>query len=573
MKFSSVILSSFLALCTTVNGKPVTDESVIADNTIAVNESINKINIDPLIPIDITTIPVQPIKQCPLALGNVIIQNLLCNIRNGKFYQKFNDYPECNYDYVCFIPDKDKYGLNCISIEDKKYCSADVSNISVCKLSDDSYNFNQCVKKADEYFTNFEYTSLITLPIIDIPPPNIPPPINIPPINIPELPISFKTIEPFEPSEKPLLPIKTGLISEPIPTTIPVPIVRPTTVPEVMDVPPSNNLIKRAFKTTVTKPTKNIKKPPMVEVDLPIRPIDLIRTDLRIESSITKIKPYKPTIIPVPTVRPTLVPMDNDAPMAKRAIETNDPVPTKTIEPNKIKMVKVDLPIRPIDLIRTDLRIEPTITKDKPYKPTTIPVPTVRPTLVPMDKNVPLVKNVPLPEEVISKIIKSAVVMPTRTIKRPNYTMIKFDPTLIQTDKLTKITKIFKTGLISEPTPTSIPIPTVRPPVVPMGNSDPQVDDIPPETTQSNESTSGSRIRMDSIGNVTIDGVFYMQTLNDTNVYTPNVYLGNGGDYPGFYEGDTSVKFYTAKENADIIIVVFYDGSQLNLLKKDITNI
>jgi len=522
MKLSSVILSSFLALCTTVNGKPVTEDSVVADNaivadnSIAANESFNKINIGSLI--DITTIPIEPIKQCPLALGNVIVQNLLCNIKGGKFYQKYNEYPECNYDYVCFIPGIATFRLNCIIIEDKEYCSADISNISACKLSEDSYNFNECIKKAEEYFTNFEYTPALILPPISIPPvmppPDIPP-IMPPPDIPPELPILIpKTIEPFEPIIK---------------TLIPVPTVKPTTIPEIINVPPSYDLIKRAFKATVSKPTKNIKKPPMVEVDFPIRPIDLIKTDLRIEPTITKDKPYKPTIIPVPTVRPTYVPMDNDAAMVKRDIETNVPVPTKTTEPNQIKMIKVEPPIRPIN---------------------------------------------PPPEELISKIIKTPIAIPTRTIKRPDRTIIKIDPTLIQP---IKPIDLIKTDLIIKPThtkikpfkPTAIPIPTVRPTYVPMGKDVPQ----PQETTQSNENSSGARIRMDSLGNVTIDGVFYMQTLTDTTVYTPDVYIGNGGDYPGFYEGDTSVKFYTAKENADIIIVVFNNGSQLNLLKKDITNI
>ena len=71
----------------------------------------------------------------------------------------------------------------------------------------------------------------------------------------------------------------------------------------------------------------------------------------------------------------------------------------------------------------------------------------------------------------------------------------------------------------------------------------------------------------DRLGTVTINGIFYMQTTTDTTIYTPDIYLGNGGDFKGYYQGDTSIRFYTAKENDEIVIVVFFDGSQLNLEK------
>ena len=71
----------------------------------------------------------------------------------------------------------------------------------------------------------------------------------------------------------------------------------------------------------------------------------------------------------------------------------------------------------------------------------------------------------------------------------------------------------------------------------------------------------------DTLGSVIINGITYLQSFSDNNAYSPEEYLGNGGDFPGFYQGDTSVSFYTAKENSDIVIVVFYDGSQLNLIR------
>jgi len=128
---------------------------------------------------------------------------------------------------------------------------------------------------------------------------------------------------------------------------------------------------------------------------------------------------------------------------------------------------------------------------------------------------------------------------------------------------------------IIEPIPTStITIDTTIVEPIPTATStiDETIEEPTPIIDEPiNSSYGGARIRIDAIGNVTIDGEFYMQSFTDTNEYTPDVYLGNGGDFPGFYEGDTSIKFYTAKENVDIIIVKFIDGGQLNLVKTDIS--
>ena len=91
-------------------------------------------------------------------------------------------------------------------------------------------------------------------------------------------------------------------------------------------------------------------------------------------------------------------------------------------------------------------------------------------------------------------------------------------------------------------------------------------------TTESNSESNvrdGNGSGGDAFGSVVIDGITYLQTFSDKTVYTPEDYLGNGGDFKGFYQGDTSISFYTAKENEDIIIVMFYDGGQLNLLKEE----
>ena len=101
-------------------------------------------------------------------------------------------------------------------------------------------------------------------------------------------------------------------------------------------------------------------------------------------------------------------------------------------------------------------------------------------------------------------------------------------------------------------------------------NSEPQTT-FPVQQSTTNEPSGngngGNGYGGDALGCVIINGVTYLQSFSDSNEYTPEEYLGNGGDFPGFYQGDTSVSFYTAKENSDTVIAVFYDGSQLNLIR------
>lgn len=81
--------------------------------------------------------------------------------------------------------------------------------------------------------------------------------------------------------------------------------------------------------------------------------------------------------------------------------------------------------------------------------------------------------------------------------------------------------------------------------------------------------TSNGNWFCDRLGDVYINGVYYLQILADNNVYTIDTYLGNGGEFEGFYKGDTSVEFYTAKENSDIVLVRFYDGTTVTLKKTE----
>ena len=97
---------------------------------------------------------------------------------------------------------------------------------------------------------------------------------------------------------------------------------------------------------------------------------------------------------------------------------------------------------------------------------------------------------------------------------------------------------------------------------VTAAETEPAIQEISP-------SAHGNHDICDKLGSVNINGIWYVQIF-DTTQYTPDVYLGNGGDYQGYYIGDTSISFYTAKERSDIVIVVFYDGSELNLMQTDV---
>jgi len=472
MKLSSVILSSFLALSTTVNGKPV------IDNSIAKDEMVKKIDIGP-------SIPIEPLRRCPIIFALKIVDMIQCSSKGGKYYQKYNEYPECNYDYVCFLPD-DSEAEHFIEIDGKDYSSSDFTSIDVCKLSD-SYDFVKCVKEAENLFTDLEYKLVYrpkfkAIDNLDIPPPPPPPgPINIPP-NLPTF--TFKLtpvttdVEPSKTTSKPIKTIEptlskilpTDLIIDPILIKPTDPIVRPTTVPEIMEVPPQNDLIKRATtKTPVAMPTKTTTKPIMVKVDYPLRPIDFIKTGLIVKETVTKEKPYKPTSIPIPIVTPTTVPMGKGIPqqndIIKRDTAKTPVVPTKTT--TKPIMVKVDYPLRPIDFIKTGLIVKETVTKEKPYKPTSIPIPIVTPTTVPMGKGIP-----PQNDLIKKTTTKTPVAVPTKTTTKP--IMVEVDYPLrpidfIKTDFIVKETvtkeKPYK--------PTSIPVPIVTPTTVPMGKGVP----------------------------------------------------------------------------------------------------
>jgi len=242
MKFTSIVLSSVLALCAAVNGKAI-DEQKIKTVSTSIDEIEQLKPIEPII-IDPIIVP------CPLGYGILVPQIRKCQALNGKIYQKFNPYPKCNADYVCFIPATEDDNIkSCITIEGKIYCSAKFTNIKACQKENKEYDFRQCVYEADELFTDFKY-SFVTKPTIMPPPPTktktritLNPTIITKPTRTIIRPTSI--IRPtltFVPITDPIdLPIKTRIISEPIPTiepfptAIPVPTVRPTLYPMIKE--------------------------------------------------------------------------------------------------------------------------------------------------------------------------------------------------------------------------------------------------------------------------------------------------------------------------------------------------
>ncbi|OUM60247.1 hypothetical protein PIROE2DRAFT_14066 [Piromyces sp. E2] len=208
MRFNSFVISSLLALCVTAKAIDEKVEKVVVDDKL-VNEKILPTRIITEIPIKPTILP---IKKCPLGKGVVREQLLQCNKLNGKFYSKFHPYPDCYSDYVCFLPDNGTKKIialkNCINIEDKIYCSADISNIRYCRPELRSYDFKQCVSEASKLFPNFTYRPVIR------------PTIMPPPLRTTIMPPPPRTI------------IKPTILPPPPKTTIiKPPIIRPTVVP------------------------------------------------------------------------------------------------------------------------------------------------------------------------------------------------------------------------------------------------------------------------------------------------------------------------------------------------------
>jgi len=161
--------------------------------------------------------------------------------KNGKIDQKYNPYPKCSAHCVCLIPvTVDDNIKNCFIVESKIYCSANYSNIEACQSGNKDYDLRQCVREVGELFTDFKYSFISNATIIPPPPSSTKTKITLNPIFISKptktiikpTPIIRRPTESLVPRTDPVeLPIKTRIISEPIPTMKPFPTVRPTARP------------------------------------------------------------------------------------------------------------------------------------------------------------------------------------------------------------------------------------------------------------------------------------------------------------------------------------------------------
>ena len=134
-------------------------------------------------------------------------------------------------------------------------------------LKNENYYFRQCVKEADELFTNFEYTFISGRTIMPPRPPQT----------------STRTVVTLDPTI--IKPTKTKITLDPT-------IIRPTKTKITLD-------------PTIIRPTRTIIKPTIISITDSIK--FPIKTDIIVDP-IPTIEPYHPTAIPVPIVRPTTVP-------------------------------------------------------------------------------------------------------------------------------------------------------------------------------------------------------------------------------------------------------------------------
>lgn len=93
-------------------------------------------------------------------------------------------------------------------------------------------------------------------------------------------------------------------------------------------------------------------------------------------------------------------------------------------------------------------------------------------------------------------------------------------------------------------------------------------------TVDKDESNNNSSFEMneasDRLGDVTIDGVYYLQIFHNGEIYTIDKYLGNESDFEGYYKNcGISAEFYTTKESQDVIIVKLGNGGQVYLGKSN----
>jgi len=93
---------------------------------------------------------------------------------------------------------------------------------------------------------------------------------------------------------------------------------------------------------------------------------------------------------------------------------------------------------------------------------------------------------------------------------------------------------------------------------------------VPVTETSTEEEPAGNFSVGDMSGAVIYNETVFLQFFPEDGAYTADAYIGNGDDLEGFYEGTGDLtRFYTAKEDAEVIVVEFTINGGKVYLKKD----
>ena len=89
---------------------------------------------------------------------------------------------------------------------------------------------------------------------------------------------------------------------------------------------------------------------------------------------------------------------------------------------------------------------------------------------------------------------------------------------------------------------------------------------------ESTDNTISSHDAIDVIGTVKVNGVNYVQCSTATQVYTPDICLGNASDFEGTYQTflrDSADKLYTTREDSDVLMVKLNNGDYVILISEE----
>jgi len=197
--------------------------------------TIQSLTISPITKPIVEPTAIPSIRECKNGAGEVTLQYIECTKKNGKFYRKFHQYPDCYSDFVCFIPDLSdllpSLLTKCIYIDNLVYCTADISNIMYCKIGSQNYDFKKCVEESSRLFSDFVYKPILpaTTPTV------VTKPITITKTSIkPSLTINSTTQIIIKPTVMPLTRVTTPVTTNSIKTATTVTSTTPAILPKPM---------------------------------------------------------------------------------------------------------------------------------------------------------------------------------------------------------------------------------------------------------------------------------------------------------------------------------------------------